>query len=864
MEEIIMLLQKLSKRSTGGYTTFGSVWKKGEVREAAFTLTNEAGDKIPVQTQVKAWWPDRSIKWASHTADSVKMGGSVMLLPVPTENEGTLWITEAVEGYQVDTGVISLKIPAGNTLPSHSLAKDVFFNGILLAQSIYPVFSLERRYEKEGVRVRGAEQTEYRGTILSVTLEEAGPLQAVFCFRGNHLCGEKADMPFVIRMYVWSGSREIRFVHTFLYDGEENRDYLKGMGIRFDMSFTGKTYDRHIQFATDGAAFHEAALMLASSYPRLSPDILRNQLAGEKCNYDGDSDVEEAVGALPIWDRYSICQDSAYHYEIKKQTKEECCRLSCRHGYRAPGAMAVSGAEGGVLLGIKDFWQKYPSGLEVRGLGKENGDSTIWFYSPETEAYDFRHYATESYPRTCYEGFDEVGASAYGIGVTSEATASFFTELPSDDEVLAFSGRMQKPAVYAGTPEYYHEKRAFGYWSLPKSDTGMERWLEEQMDQAFTFYRDEIEARNWYGLFDYGDVMHTYDAVRHCWKYDVGGFAWQNTELVPTYWLWLYFLRTGREDVYTMAEAMSRHCSEVDVYHFGQYKGLGSRHNVRHWGCSCKEPRVAMAGHHRFLYYLTGDHRLEDVFEDVKDADYSMVNLSHSNDVLPDGRQRTGVRSGPDWSSFVSNWMTEYERTLDEAYRKKIETGTRDIAATPYGFASGPDYYYDVENAHLIYKGEVEKTPNQHLQICMGGPQIWLEAADMLEDDTLKKMLADLGAFYYLSREEKIARTGGRIADRPFSWPMFAVGIAAYSAMRNHDKELGAQVWRILLENLDGKGGGTEFRSETYAAGGMRIDGEAKELKEIPWISTNCTSQWCINAIWALEFIREYMPELQI
>ena len=141
-----------------------------------------------------------------------------------------------------------------------------------------------------------------------------------------------------------------------------------------------------------------------------------------------------------------------------------------------------------------------------------------------------------------------------------------------------------------------HEKRAFGYWSLSERKTESEAFLENQLDQLFDFYKNEIEARKWYGLFDYGDVMHTYDPIRHCWRYDMGGFAWQNTELVPTYWLWLYFLRTGREDVFTVAEAMSRHCSEVDFYHFGSMAGIGSRHNVRHWGCSCKEPRVSMAG----------------------------------------------------------------------------------------------------------------------------------------------------------------------------------------------------------------------------------------------------------------------------
>ena len=125
--------------------------------------------------------------------------------------------------------------------------------------------------------------------------------------------------------------------------------------------------------------------------------------------------------------------------------------------------------------------------------------------------------------------------------------------------------------------------------------------------------------------------MHTYDPIRHCWRYDMGGFAWQNTELVPTYWLWLYFLRTGREDVFTVAEAMSRHCSEVDFYHFGPMAGIGSRHNVRHWGCSCKEPRVSMAGHHRVYYYLTGDARIGDAMADAKDADLSLKNIKIKN-----------------------------------------------------------------------------------------------------------------------------------------------------------------------------------------------------------------------------------------
>ena len=69
--------------------------------------------------------------------------------------------------------------------------------------------------------------------------------------------------------------------------------------------------------------------------------------------------------------------------------------------------------------------------------------------------------------------------------------------------------------------------------------------------------------------------MHSYDDERHVWRYDLGGMAWDNTELGTDMWLWYSFLRTGRADVFRMAEAMTRHTNEVDCYHLGRFAGLG-------------------------------------------------------------------------------------------------------------------------------------------------------------------------------------------------------------------------------------------------------------------------------------------------
>ena len=691
----------------------------------------------------------------------------------------------------------------------------------------------------------------------STVMETSGPLQVVFLFRGMHMTGEKPGMPFVIRLYLGAGSREMKIVHTFLFDGNEEKDYLKGMGIRFETTLGGEPINHHIQYAAENRVFHEAAVMLNSSHPRL-PEFFKSQMNGEMIDPKLDEKIDEVSENMPVWNRYRLIQDSAYHFEIRKQTKHECCEIKCKQGGRSKGAMSVSGENGCLTVGIRDFWQKYPSAVEAGDLDQDNAEVIFWLWCPQVEAMDFRHYADQGYSQTYYEGFDVVGASAYGIGNTNNFSIELSNNAVSDGDALKrFSDSVQKPPVYVADPSVYEKLQAFGEWSLPSKKTQVERFLEEQLDKAFDFYKNEVEVRSWYGMFNYGDIMHTYDPFRHSWRYDMGGYAWQNTELVPTLWLWLAFMRSGREDIFTMAEAMSRHCSEVDIYHFGPLKGLGSRHNVRHWGCSCKEARIAMAGHHRFYYYLTGDMRLGDVFDDVKDADEAIVTTDPLRFFFDKDKMNAPAhaRSGPDWSSFCSDWMTQWERFNDDTYRNKIQIGIDDLKALPLRLTSGPDFEYDPKDSHLRYIGE-RTNGGSHLQVCMGAIQVWIEIADLLGDEEWKDMLAEHGRFYYLPKEKQLEESNGLIGNREFSLPFMASGLAAYGAARLHDKWLAQTTWKILLHAPC-----THNNTEGFLAHDIFDAGNKEVLHEIPWITTNFTSQWCLNIITALRYIREDLPK---
>jgi hypothetical protein len=166
-----------------------------------------------------------------------------------------------------------------------------------------------------------------------------------------------------------------------------------------------------------------------------------------------------------------------------------------------------------------------------------------------------------------------------------------------------------------------------------------------------------------------------YDEIRHVWRYDIGGQAWNETELLPDYWLWYNFLRTGRADYFRLAEAMTRNTSEVDIHHLGRFAPLGSRHNVNHWGDGAKQPRISLAGLKRFYYFLSTDERIGDLMREQLAADATYAEVKKTDPRMPERGPYASASFGTDWAAYCSNWLTEYERTLDTKWLDKIKAG---------------------------------------------------------------------------------------------------------------------------------------------------------------------------------------------
>ena len=178
---------------------------------------------------------------------------------------------------------------------------------------------------------------------------------------------------------------------------------------------------------------------------------------------------------------------------------------------------------------------------------------------------------------------------------------------------------------------------------------------------------------------------------------------------------------------------------------------------------------------------------------------------------------------------------------------KGIET----LKKLPNRLLSGPTFGYDPTTSTLLHMGDGNEG-GYHMVIAFGGPQAWMEIADLLGDEEWENMIAEFGEFYVQSNEEKVNRSNGILHDQLFSLPMLAAGMVAYAAARKNDEQLAKTTWKLLLLEKN-SGMVLPIREKKVTAW--------RPLTEIPTITTNTTSQWCLNTIIALELIGEHLVE---
>lgn len=864
-------------------SAFGVPWPMGQqAADSTFALRNHQGQTVPMQTWTTATWPDGSLKWTGHAipADTPASTQFTIVPGKTTAPSKAIKVKASSNNIVVDTGVITCQLPRQGSALIATVKRGnttILRNGHLVGS-------------RQSTPDRGIPIEAFTSRIQSIDIEQSGPVRAVVKVTGTHRTQTDREwLPFTIRLYFHAGGDDIRISHTFVFDGDEHTDFITSLGIRFSVPMKDEPYNRHIRFAGEGQGMWAESVQGLTGLRRDPGEAVRAaQIAGEKVPdiRTWDKATSTRVHWIPTWGDFSLSQLNANGFSLKKRTKPGHGWINADQGHRANGLAYVGGASGGVAFGMRDFWKLHPTQLDIRDAATDEAQVTMWIYSPEAPPMDIRFYhdglgqdvegplpavnidgVESSVPNLpyekqvdalniTYEDYEPGFGTPHGVARSTDIFLWIKESTPTRKRLSEMAEAVVQPPQLVPRPGDLHRAQVFSnMWNLPDRSSPNLAKLEDRLDWSLQYYHDQVEQRHWYGFWDYGDVMHTYDTDRHVWRYDIGGFAWDNSELSSDMWLWYSFLRSGDPKAFRLAEAMNRHNRDVDIYHLGRFAGFGTRHNVQHWGCSAKQLRISTCMNRRFHYFLTTDERTGDVLQEVVEADRQLATLNARRKVSLDPTKKdffepvdsnaTRISVGTDYGASVSNWLTAWERTGDPKYRQWIESSMRSIGNSKWGFFTNR-FEFDPKTKQMTAP-EGEPPMASHLSIMFGLPEVVAELIQLID---IPEFTAAWLKYCEICNAPKDV-TNAVLGDK-YRAPGFTNShsrIIAYAAFANNDESLAQRAASDFMDQ--------EWKDWEPVLETQRIEGPdvLNPVDEAPWVSTNGAAQWGLAAIQASALI---------
>jgi hypothetical protein len=836
--------------------SWGVPWAQGTVRAGGGFSLSAQGSGLPLQSWPLAYWPDGSIKWTGF-ATVVPAGAAgpvtLSLSAAGAPAAGAVTVSRDSKAGVVDTGALRCSIP----LHGDKIIESMSVGGKSIGGAGQLVCVLQSGAEENPEDSPKRER--YLSEVKQVTVEQQGPVRAVVRIEGMHrgTVSKREWLPFTVRLYFYSGQSAVRVVHTIVFDGNQEKDFVRGLGLEIDVPLRDEPLNRTVRFSGgDGGLWYEP-LQPGGGYAA--------QEAGTA--FTGSAVFQKNA----VWNDFKLMQPNPDGFSIVKRTGPESTWVYSNSGERASGLAYAGDLGGGLGVSVKNFWQSFPASLEVRQAGTPTAKLVAWLWSPDAPEMDMRFYDTHGHGLdAAYEDAQPGLSTAYGVARTSELTLYPTAASPSRAETVAMAAAGTRLPLLAASPEYVHSAGVFGVWSLPDRSTPFKKSIEDGLDSVLAFYERQVNDRAWYGFWQYGDFMHSYSAPRHVWHYDWGGHAWDNTELGAPLWLWVSYVRSGRDDLFRLAEAHARNTSETDTYHLGPMKGLGSRHNVVKWGDGAKEARISQSAHWRFFYYLTTDERTGDIMHDSAEAaGVSVANFDPMREAEPrvPGEPPVRIRIGPDWFALAGNWMTEWERTNDKRWRDKILAGVDSIVAMPYGPETGKPENNSKAGAATVgfdnATGKLTMDPdpvtkalaplNYNLATIQGGGEVMFELVPLLGRKDFEKSWLQMCRIGMADADvyAKDNITGNEGADASYVVPgQPGARMAAYAYAKTGDVAFAKKAIALLLSQ------GAGFARPKMVSGADSL----RPVEEDPRMSTNEAAQSSLSTIEVLELCKDQLP----
>ncbi len=434
----------------------------------------------------------------------------------------------------------------------------------------------------------------------SIVLEENGPARATLKMDGwyTNAAGEKFCR-YSIRASFFRSRSDVKLEHTFIYTGESHKDKIKSMGLKIA------------------------------------------EKTGQRGGVWGEGDQQDDIVRM-FTSNVKVVQDSPNRNNIELLVYNSEQAVPVKLAGRSVGALFY----GNTTVAIRDAWQQYPWGFEVKEgvmdvqlwpAGERLMDTTFdgfWWHLNEMQK-KYMIYTKPNAKEGRLEQYRE-RTNATGAAKTHEVWLCFASDRASAGPYGARLVReVAHPVIACADPAWSTKTRALDYLlHTPKNATlfgDEERYLDTMLDMV----KAKTEAGRWYGWWDWGSYYQLPGMSEpYPFKYSNGENEWNRNKPKSHYsWgqmAWSQYFRTGERkwlrygQSYTLysADRAFVHHTDRSVGRIAGYEYHYDNSDI-HWmgGYAGKPGGVAFMNpmadkmDYIYQYWLTGDRRAFDVLK---------------------------------------------------------------------------------------------------------------------------------------------------------------------------------------------------------------------------------------------------------
>jgi hypothetical protein len=543
--------------------SMGIPFPRGIIKNvSSLALEDENGEKIVLQAEELATWPDGSLKWAlldfqiSLKADSVK----VLVLKENShinenDNIREMLIEQNKNAFLVNTGAASFFLSKSHFKPFER----VVINGVDVVQG-----------EQCRTIITDESGLEYKPVISKIVIEKSGVVRSTVRIDGSFVSNKKYELVnFFSRINFFRNSGLARVEFTILnprpakhigglWDlGDPGSIYFKDLSLNIAMADNGNPAERELSLYEDPVPMDYQIFSGNNKhkyeYFRFSSNPINQSNSSNSINPSNPTNPSNPInptnpsntGNLLIYqdssggnnwkssnhvNRHGVVKTSFRGYKIHANGS------LLKEGLRANPVVTLSTDKMGLSASVQSFWQNFPKALEI----------------------DDNKLVIRLFPGYYDDNYELQGGE--------QKTHTFylnFTDTVCDNKKLCW---IQHPLVPHASPEWYSNSKVINYLIPEKDEPDIElqkliNGAKEGEDNLFA-KREIIDE---YGWRNFGEFYADHEAVFYEGPSPL--VSHYNNQYDCILGTLIQFIRSGDERWFILGDQLCRHVRDIDIYH---------------------------------------------------------------------------------------------------------------------------------------------------------------------------------------------------------------------------------------------------------------------------------------------------------